>query len=52
MLRYVVLPQLRSVTFIATIITVIGSLRNFDLIAIMTQGGPFGSSTVLAYRML
>jgi multiple sugar transport system permease protein len=51
MLRYVVLPQLRSVSFIATIITVIGSLRNFDLIAVMTQGGPYGSSTVLAYQM-
>lgn len=51
LLRYVVLPQLRSVTFVATIITVIGSLRNFDLISVMTQGGPYGSSTVLAYQM-
>jgi multiple sugar transport system permease protein len=51
MLRHIVLPQLRSVTFVATIITVIGSLRNFDLIAVMTQGGPYGSSTVLAYQM-
>lgn len=48
---YVVLPQLRPVTFVATIITVIMSLRNFDMIAIMTQGGPYGSSTVLAYQM-
>ena len=51
LLKNIVLPQLRSVSFIATIITVIGSLRNFDLIAIMTQGGPYGSSTVLAYQM-
>jgi len=51
LLRYIVLPQLRSVTFVATIITVIGSLRNFDLISVMTQGGPYGSSTVLAYQM-
>jgi multiple sugar transport system permease protein len=51
MLRHVVLPQLRSIGFIATIITVIGALRNFDLIAIMTQGGPFGSSSVLAWQM-
>jgi multiple sugar transport system permease protein len=48
---YVVLPQLRPVTFVATIITVIMSLRNFDMIAVMTQGGPYGSSTVLAYQM-
>ena len=51
MLRHVVLPQLRSIGFIATIITVIGALRNFDLIAVMTQGGPFGSSSVLAWQM-
>lgn len=51
MLRHIVLPQLRSVSFVATIITVIGSLRNFDMVAIMTQGGPYGSSSVLAYQM-
>jgi multiple sugar transport system permease protein len=49
--RYVVLPQLRSVSFVAAIITVIMSLRNFDMIAVMTQGGPYGRSTVLAYQM-
>lgn len=49
--RYIVLPQLRPVAFTATILTVIMSLRNFDMIAVMTQGGPYGSSTVLAYQM-
>lgn len=49
--RYVVLPQLRSVTFVAAIITIIMSLRNFDMISVMTQGGPYGRSTVLAYQM-
>ena len=29
----------------------IGALRSFDLISIMTQGGPWGSSRVLAYYM-
>ena len=51
MLRYVVLPQLRPATFIAVVVTVIGALRSFDMIAIMTQGGPYGSSNVLAYYM-
>ena len=51
MLWYVVLPQLRPATFIAIVVTVIGSLRSFDLVAIMTQGGPYGSSYVLAYYM-
>lgn len=51
MLRHVVLPQLRPATFIAVVVTVIGALRSFDMIAIMTQGGPYGSSNVLAYYM-
>lgn len=51
MLWYVILPQLRPATFIAFVVTVIGALRSFDLISIMTQGGPWGSSRVLAYYM-
>ncbi|MEM9263291.1 MAG: sugar ABC transporter permease [Pseudomonadota bacterium] len=51
MLWYVVLPQLRPATFIAVVVTVIGALRSFDMIAIMTQGGPFGSTNVLSHYM-
>lgn len=51
LLWYVVLPQLRPATFIAVVVTIIGSLRSFDMISIMTQGGPYGSSRVLAYYM-
>ncbi|TIS05534.1 MAG: sugar ABC transporter permease, partial [Mesorhizobium sp.] len=51
MLRHVVLPQLSQVGFIAIAVTVIGALRSFDMIAVMTSGGPYGSSTVLAYQM-
>ncbi|GGE95754.1 sugar ABC transporter permease [Stappia taiwanensis] len=51
MLWYVILPQLRPATFIALVVTVIGALRSFDLISIMTGGGPWGSSQVLAYYM-
>ena len=51
MLRHVVLPQLKPATFIAVVVTVIGALRSFDMIATMTQGGPFGSTNVLAYYM-
>jgi multiple sugar transport system permease protein len=42
---------LRPATFIAVVVTVIGALRSFDLIAVMTAGGPYESSTVLAYYM-
>jgi len=51
MLWHVILPQLRPATFIAVVVTVIGALRSFDMIATMTQGGPFGSTNVLAYYM-
>lgn len=51
LLWYIVLPQLRPATFIALVVTVIGALRSFDLISVMTGGGPFGSSSVLAWMM-
>ena len=51
MLRHVVLPQLSQVGFIALAVSVIGALRSFDMVAVMTSGGPYGSSTVLAYQM-
>jgi multiple sugar transport system permease protein len=51
MLWHIVLPQLKPATFIAFVVTIIGALRSFDLISIMTGGGPFGSSRVLAYYM-
>jgi multiple sugar transport system permease protein len=51
LLRHVVMPQLKAANFIAFVVTVIGALRSFDLVAIMTQGGPFGSSSVLAWMM-
>ncbi len=51
MLWYVILPQLWPATFIAFVVTIIGALRSFDLISIMTRGGPFGQSRVLSYYM-
>lgn len=51
MLWNVILPQLRGASFIAVVVTVIGALRSFDLIAIMTAGGPWGRTNVLAYYM-
>jgi multiple sugar transport system permease protein len=51
MLWHIVLPNLRPATFIAIVVTVIGALRSFDLVAIMTAGGPYNQSSVLAYFM-
>ncbi|MEO1398413.1 MAG: sugar ABC transporter permease [Pseudomonadota bacterium] len=51
MLWYIIIPQLRPATFIAFVVTIIGALRSFDLISIMTNGGPFGQTRVLSFYM-
>ncbi|SFR40512.1 carbohydrate ABC transporter permease [Litoreibacter janthinus] len=51
MLWYVIVPQLKPATFIAFVVTIVGALRSFDLISIMTNGGPFGESRVLSFYM-
>jgi ABC-type sugar transport system permease subunit len=47
----VILPQLAPITVIVIVISIIDSLRAFDLVAIMTRGGPYNSSSVLANFM-
>ena len=49
--RHVVLPQLRPVQFIVAMVCAVAALRSFDYVIIMTLGGPYDSSTVLAYYM-
>ena len=51
MLWHVIIPQLKPATFIAVVVTIIGALRSFDLVSIMTDGGPYGSSRVLSFYM-
>ena len=48
---HVVLPQLQPVTIVVVVISIIDSLRAFDLVSVMTRGGPFNSSSVLANFM-
>jgi multiple sugar transport system permease protein len=49
--RHIVLPQLRGVHFIVAMVCAVTALRSFDYVMIMTMGGPYDSSTVLAYYM-
>lgn len=49
--RHVIFPLLAPVTVIVVVISVIDSLRAFDLVSVMTRGGPFNSSSVLANFM-
>jgi len=49
--RNVIFPLLGPVTTIVVVISVIDSLRAFDLVSVMTRGGPYNSSSVLANFM-
>jgi multiple sugar transport system permease protein len=49
--RDIVLPMLQPVTVIIVVISIIDALRSFDLVNIMTRGGPYNQSSVLAQFM-
>jgi multiple sugar transport system permease protein len=49
--RYVTFPLLQPVTTVIISITLVNSLQTFNLIWVMTQGGPYNSSSTLALWM-
>ncbi|NMB24092.1 MAG: sugar ABC transporter permease [Firmicutes bacterium] len=49
--RYVVFPLMRAMTMVVITMSLINSLNQFDLIYVMTQGGPYRSSETLAMTM-
>ncbi|MFN8528499.1 MAG: sugar ABC transporter permease [Anaerolineae bacterium] len=49
--RRVIFPLLGPITTVVVVISVIDSLRAFDLVQVMTRGGPGGASNVLANFM-
>jgi multiple sugar transport system permease protein len=51
LLRSVIVPQLRPVHFLVGMVCAVAALRSFDYVMIMTLGGPYNSSTVLAFYM-
>ncbi len=50
-LRHVVIPLLSPSTIVVVALAVINSLKSFDIVYIMTRGGPFHSSDTLAMFM-
>jgi raffinose/stachyose/melibiose transport system permease protein len=46
-LRYVILPQIMPVFLMITTITLLGGFSVFDIVFVMTGGGPAGASEVL-----
>lgn len=49
--RHIMVPLLSPTIFFVVIITAISSFQVFDLIYLMTQGGPFDSTNVLVYSI-
>lgn len=49
--RYVTVPLLSPTIFFVVVITCISSFQVFDLIYMMTQGGPMDSTNVLVYAV-
>lgn len=47
----ITLPLLSPTTFMVTILSIISSFQVFDLIQIMTEGGPGRATNVLVYRI-
>ena len=49
--RHIILPLLRPITTVVITLAVINSFKVFDLIWVMTQGGPYRSSETLVVTM-
>jgi multiple sugar transport system permease protein len=45
--RFVTLPNLRYLIIVASTLDIINTIRHFDIIAVLTGGGPVGSTEVL-----
>jgi raffinose/stachyose/melibiose transport system permease protein len=49
--RYITLPGLRGPIVVATTVSMIAALRVFDLVFVMTRGGPAQRTTVVAFEI-
>jgi multiple sugar transport system permease protein len=50
-LRNITIPMLSPTTFFLLITGVIGTFKVFDLVAVLTKGGPAGSTSVLVWEI-
>jgi ABC-type sugar transport system permease subunit len=49
--RHITLPQLSPTTFFISVTTIIFSIQAFDIIAVMTEGGPVDATTTLIWYL-
>jgi ABC-type sugar transport system permease subunit len=48
---HIIIPMLKPATVVAVTVSIIDSLRAFDIVYVLTRGGPFYSSSVMANYM-
>lgn len=49
--RFITLPMLTSTTRVAVVLVIVGSLKFFDIVWVLTEGGPYNSTEVVATYM-
>ncbi|UKS29135.1 sugar ABC transporter permease [Paenibacillus sp. HWE-109] len=49
--RYITIPLIRPVILVVMMLSITGAMKALDIVFIMTKGGPFGSSEVMATYM-
>jgi len=49
--RFIILPYIRNIIMISVVLCISGSLKTFDLIYVMTSGGPAHATEVMATYM-
>ncbi len=49
--RHVTLPGLSPMTFFLLITTMLGSMQAFDIISVMTEGGPLDATKTMVYQV-
>ncbi len=49
--QYITLPQISPITYFLVVVGIIGAIRVFDIVAIMTGGGPANASNMFVYQI-
>lgn len=49
--RYVVFPSITPITYFLLVIGIVGAIRTFDVVSVMTGGGPANASNMFVYQI-
>ncbi|MCR8644058.1 sugar ABC transporter permease [Paenibacillus sp. N1-5-1-14] len=49
--RFIIIPLIRPVIFVIILLSITGAMKALDIVIVMTNGGPFGSTEVMATYM-